>query len=211
MHCQALLEKRKGLFCPSCLEQISLVDREERCRTCFAELYKGRCERCMHRSVVIHHQIAACEPMGPAKTLLSGIDKGRRECIPAAASLMAYQWLKQKMPVPDLIIPLPSSFWKRQQHGFDAKRLLANEIGKIFSCPVLPVLRQTFDREHFLTQGEFRFRIYPAKKRRASLCDQRLLLVTPVLDDNLCRRVGKELQIFFPEQIQVLAFTVPWT
>jgi predicted amidophosphoribosyltransferase len=205
-HCQTALSKRVPLFCPTCLEQIALIDLQGRCWTCFAELHKGRCDRCIHRPVVVHRQFAACEALGPARTLFNALGNGRRECVAPAASLMAYQWLEQKMPLPDLLIPLPISFWQKQQMGFDAHLMLTQEIGKIFSIPTKSVLRRKFDSRHFLTQGELCFRFQVLRKAQEELCDKRLLLIAPMLDDALFRRIGTELKSFFPAQIDALAF-----
>ena len=204
LHCQVLLPKRQMLFCSARKEILSLIHPQGHCRTCFAEFDHGKCERCMKRTVVIHRQLAACEPIGPAKALLNGIDCGKQECIPAAASLMAYQWLEYKMPLPDLLIPLPSSFWKKQKIGFNPHRMLAEEIGKIFSVPVRSILHRKFDRASFLTQGQFRWSIQCLKKEK--LCDSNILLIASSLDDTLFRSVGKELRLFFPAHIGALAF-----
>jgi predicted amidophosphoribosyltransferase len=206
VHCNALLKERGPLFCSSCLELLSLVEAEGRCRVCFGELYKGRCERCIHRPVVVHRQMAACEAMGPARSLVQGIHNGRQECVPAAASLMAYQWLKQQQQLPDLLIPLSTSFLHRQKAGFDPHLLLARELGTMFGVPVLALLKSRFDRVHFFTQGEFRFFPCPAEKKGGALCDRRVLLVMPQLDDGLARSVGLQLHPFFPAQIEALAF-----
>jgi predicted amidophosphoribosyltransferase len=206
LHCQTLLSKRKVLFCATCLELLSLIEPQERCRTCFDALYQGKCERCIQRPVVIHRQMATCEAMGPARALLQGIHTGRRECFSAAASLMAYQWFELKMPLPDLLIPLPSSFWQKQRLGFDPQRLLTFELSKIFSVPMRSVVKQKFDRLHFLTQGEFRTRIHLLERRQEVLCDRRVLLIAPLLDDERFRAIGSELKASFPTQIDALAF-----
>lgn len=210
VHCQTALSKSLPLFCPTCLEQISLIDVQGRCWTCFGELYKGRCERCIHRPVVIHRQLAACEAMGPGRTLFNALRNGRRDCITPAATLMAYQWLEQKMPLPDFLIPLPVSFWQKQQSGFDANLMLAQEIGKIFSAPIKSVLKRKFDHKHFLAVGEFRFRFQLLEKTKEPLCDKRLLFIAPMLDDAVLRRIGMELRASFPAQINALAFGAPF-
>lgn len=204
-HCHIGLQTAKLLFCPTCLEQVTLIETQGRCWTCFAELHKGRCERCIHRPVVIRKQIAACEAMGPMRTLLKGIQSGKREFIPAAASLMAYQWLEQKMPLPDLLIPFPLSFWQKQKLGFDANLLLAQEIAKTFSVRVHSLLKRKFDLRQFLATGEPSFRYSLSKTR--SICDLRVLLIAPFLDDAALRRAGSELRTHFPAQVEVLAFT----
>ncbi len=193
-------------FCSICLEQLSLIETKERCRTCFAEFHKGRCDRCIHRQVVVRRQLAACEAMGPAGTLLRALYNGSKDCISAAASLMAYQWLEQKLLLPEYLIPLPTSFWNRQKAGFDPHLQLAIELGKIFSVPVISALQKKFDRSHFLTNGDFRHLFKVKAKKGAILCDRRILLVAPELDDPAFRSAGEELRVFFPGQIEALAF-----
>ncbi len=210
LHCQTALKQRVPLFCSACLEQLSLTETNERCRTCFAELHKGRCDRCIHRPVVIRRQLAACDAMGPAGTLLRTLCNGSKDCISAAASLMAYQWLEQKLLLPDFLIPLPTSFWNKQKAGFDPHLLLAIALGKIFSAPVLSVLQKKFDRFHFLTHGDFRHCVKAKVKDGGVLCDRRILLVAPEMDDAAFRSAGNELKAFFPSQIEALAFTANW-
>lgn len=205
-HCKKLLPLEKNTLCVDCFQQISFIDPQGRCRTCFAELGKGNCERCIKRSVAVHKQLAACEAYGPAQTLLTEIQLGRPENISAAGSLMAYRWLELKLPLPDMLIPLPCSFWHKQKWGFDPQRQLALEMGKIFSTPVQIALRKVFDRSHFLTHGEFRHKIQISNKAKASLCDKNILLVAPLLDDALLRSAGEALKALFPAQIQALAF-----
>ncbi|GEM_PF-6724100 len=211
MHCHKELSIRGPLFCSICLEQLSLVEREGRCRTCFYELHKGRCEKCIHRKVVIHHQLAACEQMGPAHTLLREIDQGNKKAVTAVASLMAYQWLEAQYLLPEILIPLPISFWRQQKIGFDPQQLLSQEIGKIFNLSTLSVLRRRFDHSHFMTQGEFSYRVEGRKQRGDSLCDRRVLLIALEQNDTLFRSAGKELKLFFPTQIDALAFVVSET
>jgi predicted amidophosphoribosyltransferase len=206
LHCKALLPQRNVLFCPSCLESISLIEPQGRCRTCFAELNQGRCKRCMKRRVVVQRQIAACEAFGPTNALLQGVLNAKRETIPAAASLMAYQWLALKMPLPDVLVPLPTSFWQRQRFGFDPHGMLAHELGKILAVPVYSLLNRRFDWEQFLTQGEFHHRVLLKKNQNKIVCDRRVLIVAPLLDDVRLRSIGKELKPHFPAQIDALAF-----
>ena len=160
----------------------------------------------MQRRVVIHRQIAACESYGPTTAILNGIHFGKRECFSAAASLMAYQWLELKMAIPDVIIPLPASFWEKQKLGCDPQISLALELGKIFSIPVKPILKRKFDRERFLTHGEFHTKVQIAQRKNEMLCDRRVLITAPLLDDAQFRNAGKELKAHFPSQIDALAF-----
>jgi predicted amidophosphoribosyltransferase len=119
---------------------------------------------------------------------------------------MAYRWLELKLPIPDVLIPVPCSFWQKQKLGFDPFRMLAIEMGKLFSTPVQSVLRKTLDVNHFFTHGEIRHRVHALNKARETLCDKKILLIAPLLDDALLRCAGLELKAFFPAQIDALAF-----
>ena len=201
LHCQTLLLKRIPVLCPCCLEQISLASVEERCSTCFSLLQKGRCDLCMHRPVVIRKQIAASERIGPAATLSASLLQDNPLSAAPLAALMAYQWFEYKMPLPDLIIPLPLFFWQ----SFNPHFLLAREVGKIFSIPVLPLLKKKWDRECFLTEGEFHSRFSVNRKRSEQVCDRTVLLIAVTLDDRLLRKAAESLQPFFPKVVFALA------
>lgn len=206
IHCHRSLEKSKTLLCEMCWEQIEWLDPLHRCRCCFAELHKKRCERCLHRSIVIQRQIAVCERIGPAHTLLHHFQYADSNVISSLAALMAYQWLKQEYLPPDLLIPLPVCFWSRRQLGLDLNFQLACAVGKILAVPVLVSLKQKWDREYFQTHKEFRYRFTLLKKKRDALCDRRLLLIAPLLDDALLRRAAQELKLGFAAQIDALTF-----
>lgn len=206
LECRATLTQQNLLFCPTCLEQLTLVVTEGRCRTCFAELHKQRCERCISRPVVVRRQLAACEAIGPARALLYAMQGGYTRSITAAASLMAYQWLEEKLPLPEAIVPLPTFWWERQKTGVDLPLQLARELSRTFSVPVFPVMKKKFDSDAFLTKGKFSSCFHTARKKAPSLCDRRVLLVAPQLDDALFRSAAQVLRPFFPVQIDGLAF-----
>lgn len=205
-HCEQLLLPEKNTLCSDCFQQISFIDPLGRCRTCFAEFGKGRCDRCVHRPVIVQKQLAACEAFGPAQALLNAMHSGGTACFAAAASLMAYRWLELKLPLPDVLIPIPCSFWQKQKLGFDPFRMLAMEMGKLFTTPVHSVLRKTLDVNHFFSHGEICHRVQASNKAGATLCDKKILLIAPLLDDALLRCAGQELRAFFPAQINALAF-----
>lgn len=206
VHCQGVLKQRLPRFCQTCLEQIALMEVTDRCRTCFAELYKGKCQRCKQRSVVIQRQLAACECLGPARSLANSLQKGQWEYLSAAASLMAYQWLEQKFHLPDFLIPLPGSLGQKLKSGFDVNEQLTKELSKILAIPTCLALQRKFDHELFLTQGECRFRFEGIKKQMEVLSDQRALLIALHLEDDILRQAGSELKSCFPAQLDALCF-----
>jgi hypothetical protein len=101
---------------------------------------------------------------------------------------------------------LPLSYWQKHKMGFDVHLLLAEEVGKIFSVPVVKVLKKRFDLSFYLARGEFAYRLEAKRNPVTVLCDRRILLVAPELDDLLFRSAAEELKPFFPAQIDALAF-----
>lgn len=182
------------------------METQERCWRCFCHLYKGRCQRCIYRQSLIHRQMAACEIIGPAKKLLEGIDQGCTRCISAAASLMVYQWLEQKQLVPEVIVALPIPLWRRLGKGNDPGLQLAKQVGKIMGAPLVSALKAKLDQTRFLTKAEFGCCFEANKKKAALLCDKRVLLVAPILDDGLFQSAAKELSFYYPGQVGGLSF-----
>jgi predicted amidophosphoribosyltransferase len=153
LHCHTPLDSQR-LFCPPCIEQLTPLDCEGRCPLCFVESDRGKCPRCCKRRVLLRHTLSASERLGPAHTLALAIQAGRRGLIPAAASLMAYQWADKQLASCDALIPVPISLYQRLRLGTDLHLLLAHEIGKLLSIPVVPSLRRHVDWDHFLAEAE---------------------------------------------------------
>ncbi|MBS0621160.1 MAG: hypothetical protein JSS61_06850 [Verrucomicrobia bacterium] len=200
-HCQAPLPSQ-NLFCPLCLEQLTPLDTEERCPYCFSETHRGKCALCCKRRVLIHRTLSIAEGIGPAYTLAKGIERGEREWIPAAASLMAYQWIQKQMPSCDLLVPLPCTLHQRLRYGKDLHNLLAQQIGNILSLPVHQALKRGVDWDHFFTEAEVlpRFEAFLPK----TLADRSILLIALSYDDALFRRAAEALTSAYPIQISAL-------
>jgi hypothetical protein len=183
------------------LAQLELMTAPDHCSTCFAPFYRGRCERCLHRPIIIQRQIAACEQCGPAATLFKAFLQGRREVIPALASLMVYQWVEQKFPIPDLLITLPIL---GRSEGINR---LADEIGALFSIPAAPLLKRRWDSSHFLALGGFKRSLSLAPGfQEHTFCDKKMLLIAPLLQDEEIRAAGQLLKLLFPKELAALAF-----
>jgi competence protein ComFC len=206
LHCQERLPDVPPLFCPSCRTQLSLIPAEGRCRICFCEQEGGPCPRCSRRPTPLCCQLAAIESMGAAATLLRALLQGREEAIPAAAALMAYQWLEQKLPLPDLLIPLPLSKWRRYQLGFDVNYALARSVGALLSAPVASVLKSSWDWPAFMETAAMRATYTVHAKQ--PLADKCLLLIAPKLDDTALLSAATALQDHFPESLYVLALAL---
>lgn len=205
LHCREKLSCQPPLFCTSCLTQLSLIPLEGRCRFCFCEQEQGVCLSCRHCSELCYRQLAAIEPLGAGQSLLRALLQGREETLSAAAALMAYQWLKQKLPPPDALIPLPLSLWQRYHLGFDVNAALARNIGSLFSVPVYSVLKRVWDRTVWQETGVFK--AHYQVRTKESLADKRLLLIAPQLGTAIQSAAGA-LEEHFPKALYGLALAL---
>jgi competence protein ComFC len=179
LHCENSLEEKRSLFCTLCLEQLSLIEPQDRCRSCFGDDLP--CQRCMHRPVFIKRQAAACSAFGPAQTLRSYLEKGHTPFLSAAASLMALQFTALDWPFPDLIVPLPATLWSRCTKGTPISHLLAKQLSSFLQRP------------------------YAAKKKQ-DVCDKRVLVVALDLEDDHFRSAAEGLLEGFASEVYGLAF-----
>ena len=201
IHCEHTLEGKRTILCATCLEYMTPLTCDERCLTCFAEV-QGRCERCMLRAVVIRRQAAACQAIGPALTLTSRLERGELHLLPALSSLLILQWTRLNWPCPDLIVPMPVSWWNRSQTGGDVNALLAKKLAQVLEVPLLSPLKLAWN----ILGEEATFKLHTSEKTKLS--EKRILLVSLKLNDSHLRQAAEALQEAFPSYIAALAFSV---
>lgn len=202
-HCQRRVDDHRPFFCPSCLDYLTLLEAKERCPLCFCESTSGACTRCRKHHVVLNSQSAALEPIGSAKTLVRSVAQADPKAIAAAASLMAYQWIKLEKKLPDCIAAMPTYRWKKWMRKHSPEEQLAHAVGKVLGLPVVSVLENRWDLAHFLSKGEIRSRC--AIVQNGSVTDKSVLLVHSKLDYDLLRSAGLALQEALPAKIEGLA------
>ncbi|MES2121985.1 MAG: hypothetical protein V4492_04315 [Chlamydiota bacterium] len=202
-HCQRRVEDQRPFFCTSCLDYLTLLEAKGRCPLCFTECSSGACSRCRQRSTAVHSQCAALEPLGPGRTLARYAQRKDPQAISAAASLMAYQWIKLDKKMPDLLLPMPISRWDKWMRNRSADQLLAEALAPLFGVPVVNALEKSWDHRHFLATAEMRNRFQ--WNGNTELTDKSILLISCALDDERIRRAALALQEAFPSRIDALA------
>ena len=207
LHCSAYLEKGKKLFCSLCIQQLTPIDPQERCSTCFApKSFKKKCDRCCTRAGFIKRQAASFPCFGPASTLSTSLKKGHVERVGAVSSLLALQWTQLDFPLHDAVTALPISTFTRLKRGCDVNALLAQEMARYTMRPFIAYLRAKFDSSAFLTKGHFTTSYVLKEKEKKSIFDQRILIVSLELDDPCFRAAGSLLQGGYAKEIYALAF-----
>ncbi|MCE5316209.1 MAG: double zinc ribbon domain-containing protein [Parachlamydia sp.] len=146
IHCQESIGSRQErLFCPQCSQELALIDPEGRCPYCFSEREIARfaaCLECRRHPPKLEGIASACDNLGPARTLLNCIKSGDRPYLAnGAGALMVAQFVRLQWPFPDLIVPIPISFWRAFEIGYNPNYLLAKSVGSILDRPVEHLLR----------------------------------------------------------------------
>lgn len=112
------------------------------------------------------------EGQGPAKTLINALKSGKAPRLAAGiAGYMALQLLKSHLPMPDFIVPVPQSFYRSLQVGYNPAFLLAKHLSKALDRPVISplkrsshLLRQTqlpTPQRYRLSSSQFQWRYHP--------------------------------------------------
>lgn len=167
---------------------------EGRCSTCFTRLESLRCSICSKRATRIARQLAAVEELGPCLTLLHCAQRGDHTVLPAIAALLAYQWLRHQMPIPDVVI------------AADCSIALAEQVARLLGARVERPLVKRWDWELFMTTGRVAPRYGLRRSVKTNLVDRSVLIVSLRLDDTLLQLAARALEPAFPSQIYALAF-----
>lgn len=149
--CRAGLDDRAVPVCPACQDEISRLVAEPYCRTCGDDygphmLIDGRCGPC-RRSLAGHPRFSGFVRVGPyAGALRRMVIAFKRAIVledilshhlaSALAGAMA-----AGLPGPDLLVPVPSHWWRRWQRGHQPTALLAERVGAAAGIAVAPALR----------------------------------------------------------------------
>ncbi|MGA8164795.1 MAG: phosphoribosyltransferase family protein [Waddliaceae bacterium] len=133
------------------------------------------------------HRIAAVfDHAGPAATLVKKMEKGSQlDLAKGAAAFLALQLAGLGWPLPDVIVPVPISFVRWLQRGYNQRFLLAKSLGKLINRPVRRVLKRVSE-EYRQEEGPCRQRFLLSPRsfrltKRRDLQDQTLLLVDDVM------------------------------
>lgn len=134
-HCSELLPPRSPFLCPQCSHLLELLNPEHHCPTCFNPFPENGscvCDECLHYPSLYCYVGAAFDYEGPAASLVRKLKySGQPYLAKGMAAFLAAQFIHLNWPLPDLILPVPQSFSKWMQRGYNQSELLAQELGKI--------------------------------------------------------------------------------
>lgn len=217
------------LFPPTCLLcHLPLVTTEYRhfCAACFAGFIRldpsSRCIRCFQLECHCHahprltrRTLAVFEYDHNAESLVQAFKFGGRSYLAEGmGALMALQWLEADLPLPDMIVPVPSSPLATYKRGYSPSLLLATTLGHLMHRPVWNGLKKelTFLKQSQLSETE-RHHLSPDhilfKKSPAPLFDKHLLLVDDVLTTGqTLHQSASRLLEGYPKCMDALVFAI---
>lgn len=215
-HCDEPLTDTKKTFCCACVALLEQIDARYRCSICFSELEESagtKCRDCRKGSSPLKSTAAVFDYHGPAATLVKKIKYGG-DChfAEGAAAFIATQFVDLGWPMPDLLIPVPSTRLKCFFKGFNHSSLLAEKLSVFLSCPVGDVLIReegqfsqaglTLEQRLLLPKETFRFR-----NDHKLIKNKKLLIIDDVMTTGTTlRRCGEILQTARPSEIRALTF-----
>lgn len=146
LNCDTLLIRDYLLLCAECWQEMPFSDAQDFCRSCYSPLENinsQRCEYCRKYSSPFYRLLSTYDNAPPTLKLRNKFNEASSSFLAKAlAALMTYRFAEQKLPWPDLIIPLPMHRLNRTYKGFSSNETLANELSFLLSVPYQNALIQ---------------------------------------------------------------------
>lgn len=193
VHCRAQTSHRKYPLCAHCVTLIELADRNDRCPSCFQTLRRNhRCDRNLERGAVF-------DSLSPASSLLYYFEK--KHCFglaPSLAAFMVLQLVQLQWPLPDIVIPIPTPFFRMLGTHYKPNQLLAENIATICNAKMVDCLKCGFDHG-----------VYWKQANTITIADRHVLMVAgSTIEEKTLLRAAKCLREGFPKTLKFLSVQV---
>lgn len=211
--CENGISNGEGLLCVECLRLLELIDPQERCPYCFSGqfcLEQRTCPDCANKKPLFTQMAAAFDYIGPAASLLKKFKYANKPHL--AQGLAAYltvQFLQLDWPMPDFIIPVPTTRAHQWIRGYHQTLLLAEHVSKGIQRPILEALtRKSGDFSQAGLSRDQRIRLAGESiqlKPGQNLRNKHLLIIDDVFTTGTTmRRCAEVLAESCPSSIHVL-------
>lgn len=164
---------QENILCSDCMEQLSLIDPQTRCKRCFREkegLEISACSFCAHEPNPIYKKAAAWDSQSAGMTL---IKKHKASYTDLAGAFMTMQLSQLDWPMPDVIVPVPDRFSQVLDRGYDQNLLLAKQVSKLTKVPMKNALRRRLMTSVYNELPEEAFQL----KKKGEVTEKTVLLI----------------------------------
>lgn len=146
LHCSTRLPPTSLVLCAACASLLELIEPDERCPTCFNPLSEEPslvCHNCLHYPSVYFRMAATFNYEGPAATLVKRLKYANQPYLARGmAAFLLAQFDRLQWPLPDALVPVPLSFMRWLERGYNQSALLAEAIGQLLQRPVWHALKR---------------------------------------------------------------------
>ena len=198
-----------------CASQVLLINKNERCPFCFSSEFNWEiekcCQECFKRPLLLDGVAAAFDYEGPQATLIKELKYGKKSYL--AKSLGAFlftQLITLDWPIPDLIIPMPSTRLKQLERGFNQSYLIADSLAQLLNGQVTDILkRKSVDFSQAGLNLNQRLKLksssFGLKKITSDLSHKSILLIDDVMTTGSSLKCCREaLHPLLPKSIHAL-------
>lgn len=213
LHCKKRREEGMSLFCQPCFELLAILNPQGRCRGCFEEFgYTNNqiCQACRKIASPFTSAAAVFEYEGPAKTWVHALKYGQKPYLAkGAGAFLVAQFLQLNWPLPDALVPVPISWSRWWQRGYNQTELLARIIGKELNRPVIKALKRSQGHLRQAGLSYWQRKQLPQESFQwnpsISLDDKIVLLIDDVMTTgSTLKQCGNALMNGFPKKIYAL-------
>jgi ComF family protein len=150
LSCKCGLSETGAVVCAACQDEISRMAAEPYCRTCGDDagphmLIDGRCGPC-RRKLGARVRFSGYVRVGPYAGALRRLVVAFKRSVILEDALSRHLVdalqgaIVSGMPRPDIIVPVPSHWWRRLQRGHQPTAMLAERIAKAAGIPMVKAL-----------------------------------------------------------------------
>ena len=141
---------------------------------------------CARKASIFDGVASAFDYEGPAKSLIRSLKYSKMPHLSRGiAAYLAAQLSRLEWPWPEVIVPVPVSFFRRMERGYNQSSLIAYQLSKMIKVPVFEALRRrNGDFSQALLGQEMREQLSEQSfnlKKNTELEGKRLLLIDDVI------------------------------
>jgi ComF family protein len=173
-----------GGFCAACWQGFPRFEPDATCPRCSLPTGGATCRLCLAVPPPVARTVAFGPYEGGLRRLVHALKFEGHDIVAApAASRLAGTVRRAGIGTVDAVVPVPSTRRRNRERGYDPAALIAGELARRLSLPLVPALRRVVETppQSSLTAAGRRANVAGAFRGRPSAAGRSLLLVDDVL------------------------------